>query len=66
MRERFSKIWVMAGLLVMGLPPSLALGSNGVDAGNLAARISHERGVDPGTFWRGIWLSLDVYDTGTQ
>ncbi len=58
MRERFSKIWVMAGLLVMGLPPSLALGSDGVNL----ARISEQGGVTPTNFIRATAYSWDMTD----
>ena len=36
MRKLFSKVWAMAGLLLLGLPPSLALGTtNGTEDPNL-------------------------------
>jgi len=31
MRRLFSRVWAMAGLLLLGLPPSLALGHSDAD-----------------------------------
>ena len=57
MREKFSKIWAMVGLLLMGLPPAMAHAADAAE--NPIVDISHREGVTSETFWNA-WALADV------